>query len=87
LAYILGRIYFRAYRSDYFTVLRLSYLLIACNLIQVYRDGLVSLIVFTWVNMMPLMVIILLHYVLPSARRKKLESAYAAAQLPDSAAR
>ncbi|HKP12548.1 MAG TPA: O-antigen polymerase [Blastocatellia bacterium] len=87
LAYVLARAYFRAYRSDYFTVLRLSYLLIACNLIQVYRDGLVSIVIFTWVNMMPLMVIVLLHYVLPSARKKKLQTAYAAPTLPDSALR
>jgi hypothetical protein len=87
LAYILARVYFRAYRSNYFSVLRLSYLLIACNLIQVYRDGLTSIVVFTWVNMMPLMVLVLLHYLLPSARKKKLQTAYAAPQLPDSAAR
>ena len=86
LAYILARVYFRAYRSNYFSVMRLSYLLIACNLIQVYRDGLTSIIVFTWVNMMPLMIIVLLHYIIPSARRKKLQTAYAAPQLPDSAA-
>jgi O-antigen polysaccharide polymerase Wzy len=81
LAYVLGRVYFHAYRSDYFTIARLSYLLIACNLIQVYRDGLVSLVVFTWVNMMPLMVIVLLHYVLPSGRKKKTPPAYAAPEL------
>lgn len=75
LAYFLGRVYFRAYRSNYFSVIRLAYMLIACNLIQVYRDGLTSIVVFTWVNMMPLMVILVLHYVLP-VRRKKL-AAYA----------
>ncbi len=86
LAYVLGRVYFRAYRSNYFTVARLAYLLIACNLIQVYRDGLVSLVVFTWVNMMPLMIIILLHYVMPS-RRKKTQPAYAVPDAPGSALR
>jgi hypothetical protein len=85
LAYILGRLYFRAYRSNYFTVLRLSYLLIACNLIQVYRDGLVSIVIFTWVNMTPLMVIVLLHYVLPSRRKTKTSPAYAVPELPNSA--
>ncbi|HJQ22298.1 MAG TPA: O-antigen polymerase [Blastocatellia bacterium] len=85
LAYVLGRIYFHAYRSNYFTVARLSYLLIACNLIQVYRDGLISVVVFTWVNMMPLMVIVLLHYVLPSGRKKKTPPAYATPDLHDSA--
>jgi hypothetical protein len=85
LAYILGRLYFRAYRRNYFTVARLAYLLIACNLIQVYRDGLVSIVVFTWVNMMPLMLLILLHYVVPSRRKKQLQSAYAVPELPNSA--
>ena len=71
LAYILGRVYFYAYRSNYLTVMRLSYLLIACNLLQVYRDGLVSIVVFTWVNMMPLMIIVSLHFVLPSKKTGK----------------
>jgi hypothetical protein len=74
LAYFLGRVYFRAYRSNYFSVLRLAYLLVACNLIQVYRDGLTSIVVFTWVNMMPLMVIVALHSIVP-ARRKHLKLA------------
>lgn len=64
-AYGLARAYFRAYRSSYFSVARLVYLLVACNLIQVYRDGLVSIVIFTWVNMMPLMVIVTLHYIFP----------------------
>jgi hypothetical protein len=85
LAYILGRVYFRAYRRNYFTIARLAYLLIACNLIQVYRDGLTSIIVFTWVNMMPLMLIVLLHYVLRWRRKKQPLSAYAVPELPNSA--
>ena len=80
LAYFLGRTYFRAYRSNYFSVIRLSYLLIACNLIQVYRDGLTSIVVFTWVNMMPLMVIVLLHYVLPMRPAAEKLRAYATAE-------
>ncbi len=65
LAYGLGRVYFYAYRSHYYTVVRFAYLVLACNLIQVYRDGLLSIVVFTLVNMMPLMLIIILHYVVP----------------------
>ncbi len=64
-AYWLARIYFRAYRSSYYSVLRFSYLLIACNLIQVYRDGLMSLFIFTVINMMPLSIIVFLHLVRP----------------------
>ena len=87
LAYILGRAYFRAYRSNYFSVIRLSYLLIACNLIQVYRDGLTSIVVFTWVNMMPLMVIVLLHYILPVRPRIEKVPVYAHAGYEKSATR
>lgn len=65
MAYVLAKIYFRAYRSNYFSVLRFGYLLIACNLIQVYRDGLMSLVVFTLVNMMPLSAIVFLHLIKP----------------------
>jgi hypothetical protein len=68
-AYWLARIYFRGYRSSYYSVLRFSYLLIACNLIQVYRDGLMSLFVFTLVNMMPLSIIVFLHLVRPLRAR------------------
>ena len=64
-AYCLARVYFRAYRSNYFSVIRFGYLLIACNMIQVYRDGLMSLFVFTVVNMMPLSIIVLLHVIKP----------------------
>ena len=68
LAHWLARVYFRAYRSNYLSVARLAYLLIACNLLQVYRDGLVSIIIFTWVNMMPLMILIGLHIIFPVKR-------------------
>jgi hypothetical protein len=86
-AYWLARAYFRAYRSHYLSVARLVYLLVACNLIQVYRDGLVSIVIFTWVNMMPLMVIVTLHYVFPkkSANRKSLtyvQADYPKSQMP-----
>lgn len=64
-AYWLARTYFRAYRSGYYSVLRFTYLLITCNLLLVYRDGFMSLFVFTLVNMMPLSIIVILHYVLP----------------------
>ena len=71
MAYCLARAYFRAYRSNYFSISRFAYLLVACNLIQVYRDGLVSIVIFTWVNMMPLMVIVLLHWILPENSTKR----------------
>ena len=77
-AYWLARVYFRAHRSNYFSVARFVYLLIACNLIQIYRDGLVAIVVFTCVNMMPLMLIVLLHFILPIKRASNV-SEYAAA--------
>ena len=67
IAYILGIVYFRAYRRSYYSVYHFAYLLIACNLIQVYRDGLISLAVFLLVNMMPLIIIIALHIVNPAS--------------------
>jgi hypothetical protein len=68
-AYWLARVYFKAYRGSYYSVLRFGYLLVACNLIQIYRDGFMSLFVFTLINMMPLAVIVILHRVVPGARR------------------
>jgi hypothetical protein len=65
-AYWLTRFYFRAYLSPYLSIQRFAYLLVACNLIQVYRDGFISLAVFVLINMMPLAVIILLHYIVRS---------------------
>lgn len=60
-AYLTGRWFKAAYRRDYLSLARFIYLLVACNLIQVYRDGLISLFVFVVINMMPLTVIVLLH--------------------------
>ena len=41
------------------------FMLLACNLIQVYRDGLISLFVFVVINMMPLTAIVALHFLYP----------------------
>ena len=71
VAYGLGRFYFKAYRSNYFSVFRFAYLLIACNLIQVYRDGLMSIVIFTAVNMMPLTIIVMLHWIFPVNRQRE----------------
>jgi len=70
-AYWLTRVYFRAYRSSYYSAIRFGYLLIACNLIQVYRDGLMSLFTFTVVNMMPLSIIVFLHLIRPVRAKKQ----------------
>lgn len=62
LAYSLGWFYFAALRKSYFSVYRFTYVMVACNLIQVFRDGLISLVVFTLVNMIPLIAISVLSY-------------------------
>jgi hypothetical protein len=69
-AYLLARAYFYAYRSEYFSVARFGYLLLACNLIQVYRDGFLSIVIFTLVNMTPLCLIVFFHYFKPLALLK-----------------
>jgi hypothetical protein len=61
VAYATGRWFQAAYRRGYFTLARFMYLLLACNFLQVYRDGLISLFVFLVINMMPLIVIVLIH--------------------------
>jgi hypothetical protein len=53
-AYCLELMYFSAMRRSYFTVYRFVYVILACSLIQIYRDGLMSAVVFPLVNMMPL---------------------------------
>jgi hypothetical protein len=67
LAWVLTLLYRRAYQSGYYTVLRFGYVLICVSLIQVYRDGLTSLVVFTMVNTLPLIAIVAIHLV-PRAR-------------------
>ena len=56
--------HFRAYCAPYASILRFTYLMICANLIQVFRDGLTSIVVFTAVHMMPLTLIVLAHFVL-----------------------
>ena len=74
LAYVVARFHFHAYRSPYYSVARFSYLLIAVNLIQVYRDGLISMFIFTFVNMMPLMAIVMLHRFLPVKQKLRIST-------------
>ena len=57
-----GKWFKAAYRNGYFSVEHFLYLLVACNLLQIYRDGLISLFVFTVINMLPLTVMGALHF-------------------------
>lgn len=61
--YVLGSFYFTAMRKPYFSVFRYMYAVVACSLIQFFRDGLFALIVFPVVNMMPLVIIAVLSYI------------------------
>jgi hypothetical protein len=69
VAYLSGLSFHAAYQRGYFTLAHFTYLLIACNFIQVFRDGLISLFVFPIINMMPVAAIVLLH-LLQSAGRE-----------------
>jgi len=71
LALFLAVFYRYAYLAPRNSVMRFSYILLSVNLIQVYRDGLVSLVVFTFVNMMPLMIIVLLHLGAAAVRKRR----------------
>jgi len=61
LAYLMGIWFEASYRAGYFSLTHFAYLLVAANLIQVFRDGLISLFVFTVINMLPLAAIVALH--------------------------
>jgi hypothetical protein len=62
LAFFLVKFCRRAYMAPADSVLRFAYVLLSVSLIQVYRDGLTSIVMFTFVNMMPLMVVVLIQY-------------------------
>jgi len=71
LALFLALFYRYAYRAPRNSVIRFSYILLSVNLIQVYRDGLVSIVVFTFVNMMPLMIVVLAHLGAAAVRKRR----------------
>ena len=61
-AYGFGWFYFAALRKSYFSVFRFTYVVVASNLINIFRDGLISLVVFTVLGMSPLIAIAALSY-------------------------
>jgi hypothetical protein len=71
IVYVSGTCFHAAYRCGYFTLPRFTYLLIACNLIQVFRDGLISLFVFPIINMMPLAAMVVLHLLQPATKESR----------------
>jgi hypothetical protein len=72
VAYWLGRFYFAAIRKSYFSVYRFTYIMVASSLIQVFRDGLIALVMFTVVNMTPLVAIAVLSYISWSREQRRL---------------
>jgi len=79
-----ARLYEAAYRRPYKSVARFGFLVLSCNLIQIYRDGLISIPFFLLVQMLPLMVILALH--IPQPRRTA-AAALEATQPPDTVVR
>jgi hypothetical protein len=62
LAFVLARFHHRAQGAPFLSVRRFAYLLVAANLIQVFRDGLTSLVIFVVVNMLPLTLLVVAHH-------------------------
>jgi hypothetical protein len=87
-AYLLGRAYHASAFRPYYSVERFYYLSVACNLIQVYRDGLVSLFVFVVINMSPIFVVVVMHLVagirrpLPGPAEESAEAPFATGAAP-----
>lgn len=71
LALFLAFFYRAAYRAPHLAVVRFAYILVSVNLIQVYRDGLLSMLVFTLVNMMPLAAIVLIHLGIDAVKKRR----------------
>ena len=71
LALLLAFFYRSAYSVPRLSVLRFAYVLLSVNLVQVYRDGLLSMFVFTLVNMMPLAAIVLAHLAIAAVRKRR----------------
>ena len=58
VAFIYGAAHFHALRRHHFSLARLAYIVFASILIQVYRDGVMAIFLFTFVNSMPFMFLI-----------------------------
>jgi hypothetical protein len=80
VGYGLGKVYFLAMHRPYYSVFRFTYAILGCCLLEIFRDGFLSVIVFPVVNMMPLVAIALLSY-MSFRRRQKERSMFAASSL------
>lgn len=68
-AWCYGRAYFAAMQLPHNSVGRFAYLVFLPTLVQVFRDGLVSVVIFNVVASMPMMFVICLHYTFASRQR------------------
>lgn len=64
LARLSGRAFFRAYRDGYGTPTHFAYLLLAASSVQVLRDGLVSLVTFTFIKNFPVVLFLVVCWML-----------------------
>jgi len=70
-AYAYGKFYFSAMRVPHNSVLRFGYLFAASMLIQVFRDGLTSVVLFTFVGAMPMSFVLYLHWLFPPKLKQR----------------
>lgn len=71
VAIALAMFYRKAYSVPRLSLMRFAYVLVSVNLIQVYRDGLQSIVLFTMVNMMPLAAIVLVHLFSETVKKRR----------------
>jgi hypothetical protein len=64
-AYGYGKFYFFAIRRPHNSVCRFAYLFAASMIIQVFRDGLSSFVIFTIIGAMPMTFVLYLHWLFP----------------------
>ncbi len=70
-AYLYGRAYFAAMQRPHQSVFRFLYLVMASMLLQVYRDGFVSGILFPASAAMPMIALAMVHWAFQSQRRSR----------------
>jgi hypothetical protein len=64
-----GRAYFAAIQKPHNSLGKFAYLVLLPTLIQVFRDGLLAVVIFNVINSMPMMFVIYLHYAFAPRQR------------------
>jgi len=86
VAYAYGWGYFKAFRRSHYSLARFTYIVFACSLIQVFRDGVMSIVLFSFIAMMPMAFVILLHLLLRSHKATTINTSGAVARTSRAAA-